>query len=180
MTDGWREWRWGGGNAASVRPELVAGRADAGPQTRLAVAVEGCLPRRRSSCDKLRMNGYPFRNAAIPNPRRHSRRPCRRSCPHRHSRESGNPRPGHSPASVTHLRPLGFWIPACAGMTVGGVGVGVGWGGVNPPNPPFAKGGLFRWRRPLPPAPAGVLDSGLRRNDGGRLWRRCWRRRAGG
>ena len=65
-------------------------------------------------------------------------------------------------------------------------------GGVNPPNPPFAKGGLFRGLRQRRPAriipaptpsfprkrestprpiirlgPAGAPDSGLRRNDGG-------------
>ena len=35
--------------------------------------------------------------------------------PHRHSRESGNPRPGLSPGQTAP----GFWIPAYAGMTVG-------------------------------------------------------------
>ena len=45
--------------------------------------------------------------------------------------------------------PPGFWIPAYAGMTVGGVGmtVGAAFGaaraGANPPNPPSAEGGLF-------------------------------------
>ena len=84
----------------------------------------------------------------------------------------------------------GFWIPACAGMTVGADRVdGFRRGGGNPPNPPFAKGGLFivaLGRYTIIPAPhrhsresgnhtpafpqsglTGVLDSGLRRNDGG-------------
>ena len=43
---------------ASVRPELVAGRTDAGRQTGLVVAGEIGGPTRRSSCDQLRMNGY--------------------------------------------------------------------------------------------------------------------------
>ena len=40
--------------------------------------------------------------------------------PFRHSRESGNPHPALSPRRGLP----GFWIPACAGMTVGAV---VGW-----------------------------------------------------
>ena len=69
---------------------------------------------------------------------RHSRHPRRHSRPHRHSRESGNPHPGLS----IRRRPPGFWIPACAGMTVGAKGglFGVGrltgakqWGGLSFP-----------------------------------------------
>ena len=48
--------RWGG-IAASVHPELVAGRTDAGRLGWLGFRW-GCLPARRSSCDKLRTNGY--------------------------------------------------------------------------------------------------------------------------
>ena len=43
---------------ASVHPELVAGRTDAGRRTELAGFIRGCPPTRRSSCDNLRMNGY--------------------------------------------------------------------------------------------------------------------------
>ena len=71
--------------------------------------------------------------------------------PHpRHSRESGNP---HSILS-TLPRPPGFWIPACAGMTVGGVCVAVGWAAQKDspsPNPlplgeGFSLGGKRRWQ----------------------------------
>ena len=48
--------RWGV-IAASVHPELVAGRTDAGRLGWLGFRW-GCLPARRSSCDKLRTNGY--------------------------------------------------------------------------------------------------------------------------
>ena len=56
---------------------------------------------------------------SFPPASRHSRRPLHRhSRPsYRHSRESGNPRPGLASRPV---RLPGFWIPACAGMTVGG------------------------------------------------------------
>ena len=58
--------------------------------------------RRRSSCDQLRTNGYP----------------------HRHSRESGNP----PPALSSGRGKPGFWIPACAGMTVWGAARNSGGG----------------------------------------------------
>ena len=44
--------------------------------------------------------------------------------PRRHSRESGNP----PPRPIDTLGLPGFWIPACAGMTVGGAGMTVGAG----------------------------------------------------
>ena len=115
----------------------------------------------------------------------HSRRCLIIPAPRRLSRESGKPYPGQPPRRGIP----GFWIPACAGMTVGEAA----WR-ANPPNPPFAKGGLFvgaaimyqlhkapaagplpggegwvREKRCTPPTPvsAGVLDSGRRRNDGG-------------
>ena len=70
--------------------------------------------------------------------------------PYRHSRESGNPHPGLSPIPG---KP-GFWIPACAGMTVGADGLGkVGgvWSlSLTQPSP--AGRGLFRQRPNRSPA----------------------------
>ena len=74
-------------------------------------------PRIRSPCDKLRVNGC-----------------CNSVHSHRHSRESGNPPPGHClhripsfrrrPESRTPVdtgrRVSRVWIPAFAGMTVDG------------------------------------------------------------
>ena len=45
------------------------------------------------------------------------------------------PGEGETPGAA-NPRDAGVWIPAFAGMT------GMGGGGVNPPNPPFVKGGL--------------------------------------
>ena len=94
----------------------------------------------------------------IPAPRRHSRPPPPFPPPtvipaiYRHSRhppsfpQKRESTPRHySPGVSCQLYLPGFWIPACAGMTVGG-GVAMGLAGVL--------------------ASAGVLDSGLRRNDG--------------
>ena len=99
------------------------------------------------------------RHTARPAPFRHSRHP------HRHSRESGNPHPAidHPPAipippfppppsfrrrpeSRTPVRP-GGWIPAFAGMTVGGGNDGMrgcGNDGMGAPTkkPPFRKRGV--------------------------------------
>ena len=118
-------------------------------------------------------------------------RPHRHSRPRRHSRESGNPHPALS----IRQAPPGFWIPAYAGMTVGvglriarslrrgasrqpspsgrGLGEGESDSTTNPPPPSFPSPPSFPRKRestprPIPtPRPTGVLDSGLRRNDGG-------------
>ena len=78
--------------------------------------------------------------------------------PHRHSGAGRNPEPRWTPADDW----AGVWIPAFAGMTVGATGMAG-----------RMAGRVWRWRRPgisgLAQATglAGVLDSGLRRNDGG-------------
>ena len=85
-----------GGIAASVRPELVAGRTDAGRLGWLDFRW-GCLPARRSSCDKLRTNGYHAGLLCRCHPSAHRqprRRPIRHSRPlHRHSGAGRNPEP---------------------------------------------------------------------------------------
>ena len=73
--------------------------------------------------------------------------------PHRHSRASGNPHPG---LSAVRRQP-GFWIPACAGMTVGGVRLAVSRAAQydSPsPNPlPLGEGFLASARGEIPPTP---------------------------
>ena len=94
--------------------------------------------------------------------------------PHRHSRESGNP-----PPPIACRRKPGFWIPACAGMTVGAF---VGTAGDScriapgriPPTPLLRKGGYWwrEWRTPptVIPAKAGIhrRPSRTRRTPG--IW----------
>ena len=128
-----------------------------------ALAVSDGLGRisRRSSCDKLRMNGYPggglLRRRATgrraipaggvgggldggnpPNPPFAKGGAFLWLLEHplfRHSRESRNPRPVMQQRLVVGRRWPGFWIPACAGMTVGGGG----GNGVSAPIPSFPR-----------------------------------------
>ena len=116
--------------------------------------------------------------------------------PYRHSRESGNP-----PTAIRVCQsPPGFWIPAFAGMKVGGGGMTDRPGASQEKAPLSQKGGFFLACAlpsflpypvaiPAPPpsflrkqesttahshptASTGVLDSGFRRNDGGGSGRR--------